>query len=81
MSTPVKHVGFKTLALIIGWLLAAVWTILQFIFVWITAEVFTMQILQNWLIGLIACVIILPIFAFIGHVLWKFAHKVEDLIG
>jgi len=81
-SEKVKHVGFKTVALIIGWLLGAIWTILNFI-TWLGADLMAenYKLLANWLIGLIACIILFPLFAYIAHILWKFAYSVEDLIG
>lgn len=80
MSTQgVKHVGFKTVALIIGWLLGAIWTILDFIVNWLGGV--TVTTITNWLLGLIACIILFPLFAYIAHILWKFAYTVEDLIG
>lgn len=79
MSQEVKHVGFKTVALILGWLLGAVWTILDFLVNWLNGV--DMTVITNWLLGLVACIVLFPIFAYIAHILWKFAYKVEDLIG
>jgi len=73
-----KHVGFKTLALILGLILGVIWTLLKFFYEWVTAETITMDMVANYSIGLIFVYVLWIMFTYLAHMLWKLVFKVEE---
>ena len=73
-----KHVGFKSLIMMIGLLLATVYTMLEFFMTWLPAEIITAAMITKVAVVWIILLVVLPVIAYIAHMIWKVVHAAEE---
>jgi len=75
-----EHVGFKTLGMILGLLLGAIWVIFDVIKNWLVADDIWAAAIRT-ISGFAVLVILIPIFPYLAHVLWRLVYAIEEKIG
>lgn len=71
------HVGFKSFLLFLGMLLATVYTVLEFVMNWLTADVITSDMIVKLAIVWVVLLLVITALAYIAHMIWKLVFLAE----
>lgn len=81
----VKHIGTKTLGMLIGIVLGFIWTILVFFWSWLpdlgSSDPISIWKVANWAFIFVVLIFVVPALVFIAQLFWKYAHTVGEQIG
>jgi len=80
MVEEVKHVGFKTLGMVLGLILGAIFVVFDVFKNWLTAGDIWVAAFRT-LSGFAVLVILVPAITYLSHILWKYAYAIEEHIG
>jgi len=73
----VRHIGYKTVALLLGFSLAFLATLLNFVEWWVAGADINVY---KFFLTIILTAIVFPLLLYVAHILWVLWYKTEEIL-